>query len=85
MAFHSITDFDDFSFLAAFEDGFERVEADAAFFLLLAMTTEAGRFKKRLDVLGVSDVLLRGGSGEFGYVNRGHGGRNAEAENGGDK
>ena len=71
MAFQALSGNDDLAILTALQHCFQAVEAQLGFVAFLAMATEARRFKEWSDVLGVGDILLGRGGGEFTEIRLG--------------
>jgi hypothetical protein len=60
---------DHLSLLAAFEDGVETVQAEIVFGLVFSVTTHAGGFEERENILLERNSLLIRSSGEFADIN----------------
>ncbi len=59
---------DHFAVLAALQDRFKAIEAQAAFLAFFAMATEAGGFEERPNIFRKSDPLLGGRGRKFANI-----------------
>ena len=59
---------DDFAVFAALENAFKIVEAQVAFWPLLAMAAQARSLKERFDIFGVGEVFLFRGGRKFAEI-----------------
>jgi hypothetical protein len=62
---------DDFAVLAAFENGIQAVQAQAALLPLISVAAEARGLKDGANVLGIGEALLFGGGREFADIDVG--------------